>query len=141
MSPSASEPEMVDVHLRYRPVGDVLTMTVDSDATAGPRFHTELDDDTLVEWTRRPDGTTHILAVQLLDARSRVSGTGPIEALPAAFTEPALDLLDPGHRHRHHPSSHRPTNPVAAHSAVVRVAEATFTDLSRRIDRRVADQN
>ena len=57
MNPGMQAEETVEVRLRYRPVGDILTVSVRSGAPPGPRCRTELDDDTLIEWMRMPDGT------------------------------------------------------------------------------------
>lgn len=122
MSRATEVDGMVEVRLRYRPVGDVLTVSVQSGAPPGARFQTELDDDTLMEWMRRPDGTRQMLAMQVIGARSRSTGTidPAIDQLPEALREPALDLMNPGHRHHDHPSAHRPTTPTATHEYTIR---------------------
>jgi hypothetical protein len=120
MNPTTEVEAMVEVRLRYRPVGDVLTVTVRSEGPPGPTFQTELDDGTLMEWMRLPDGTGQLTAMQLIGARSRSTRDGTIPELPAALREPALDLMNPGHRHHDHPSAHRPTTPTATHESTVR---------------------
>ena len=120
MNPTTEVEDMVEVRLRYRPVGDVLTVTVRSGGPPGPTFQTELDDDTLIEWMRMPDGSEQLTAMQLIGARSRSSADGTIPELPEALRGPALDLMNPGHRHHDHPSAHRPTTPTATHESTVR---------------------
>ena len=120
MNPSMQAEGTVEVRLRYRPVGDILTVSVQSGAPPGPRSQTELDENTLVEWMRMPDGSEQITAMQLLDARSRSTHRTTIDQLPEALREPALDLIHPGHRHHDHPSAHRLTNPTATHESLVR---------------------
>ena len=55
MNPTTEVEDMVTVRLRYRPVGDVLTVTVRSGGPPGPTFQTELDHDTFIEWMRMAD--------------------------------------------------------------------------------------
>jgi hypothetical protein len=124
MSPTTEVEGMVEVRLRYRPVGDVLTVTVRSEVPPGPTFQTELDDDTLMEWMRLPDGTERLTAMQVIGARSRSGEDGAIPELPEALREPALDLMNPGHRHHDHPSAHRPTTATSTREQTVRTHPA-----------------
>jgi hypothetical protein len=129
MNPTMEVEAMVEVQLRYRPVGDVLTVSVRSGAPPGPTHQTELDDDTLIEWVRMPDGTTQLLAMQLIGALSRSDHDGTIHDLPEALREPALDLINPGHRHHDHPSAHRPSRPTTTHETIIRTTiHALFMD-------------
>ena len=109
----------VEVRLRYRPVGDVLTVSVRSPADAGPVERTERGD-LLVESTPMPDGSTLLHALQLLDAGAHRS-RGDLDLVPAALRPAALDLLDPGRRHHGHPSTHRPTHATVVHEQTIRV--------------------
>ncbi|MCU0310947.1 MAG: hypothetical protein MUE36_08390 [Acidimicrobiales bacterium] len=132
MSPGGRDEETVEVRLRYRPVGDVLTVSVRSEAPPGPIGRTELDDATSIEWTRRPDGTEQMTALQLLDARSSITDGRGFDVLPEALRAAALDLIDPGRHHHDHPSTHRPTHPTATHDSWVRTtADALVVALPR----------
>ena len=120
MKPTAQSEEMVEVRLRYRPVGDVLTLTVHSEGPPGRRFQTEIDDDTLVEWERMPNGTTQMTAMQLI-ARGPDSSTEPWSDLAGPLRSAALDLAQPGRHHHDHPSAHRRVPTTGAVESTVAV--------------------
>ena len=115
MSPTRTGDEMVEVRLRYRPVGDVLTISVRSGLPEGPRFQTEPDHHTIIEWLRMPDGSSLMAAMQVIGARDRSpdDGPDPLLQLSPQLRHDALDLIDPGRRHHGHPSAHRPVAPTA----------------------------
>jgi hypothetical protein len=126
MSPTASD-EMVEVRLRYRPVGDVLTLVVPAGDQPGPHFSTEPSPGAMVEWVQLPDGSARMVGIQLIEASSRTDADGRLPELPEALRSAALDLMHPGHRHHDHPSSHRPTHPTSAHDIHIRTSRADVT--------------
>jgi len=129
MSPTRTDQRVVEVRLRYRPVGDVLTVSVCSGLPDGPRFQTEPDDHTIIEWLRMPDGSTCMAAVQIIGPGPTNSpGRGPlIDYLHESLRATALELISPGRSHNHHPSTHSPTRSTdSRETTVLTTADAVF---------------
>ena len=95
------------VRLRYRPVGDVLTVSVAVPGVPGPVQRHE-SGPALVESCELPDGSARLCALRLLGASASRAGDHPFHPLPFRLADAVLALVDPGHRHHGHPSTHRP---------------------------------
>jgi hypothetical protein len=88
-----SDDDLIEVQMRYRPVGDVLMGSVSSDVPPEKRHREELDADTFVEWAPRHDGSRQLIGFEVLHARSRTDEFHRITALPDSVSEPAARLV------------------------------------------------
>jgi hypothetical protein len=127
MSAAAQVEATVEVRLRYRPVGDVLTVLVRSEGPPGSMFQMDLDGDISIEWVRMADGTRQIAAMQILGALARYGDGEHTSELPVTLRRPAMELMDRGGRHHGHPSTHRPLQPTGTYEAVLRIAGESMT--------------
>ncbi len=115
-------PELLEVRLRYRPVGGVLTGSVRGVDPNGRRHQASPDDDTVLEFVTTPQGDHQLVAFHLLDTTFDDVARRSVAFLPEPLRRPVLDLLDPGRHHHGHPSTHRPTTPLTVHEATVLTA-------------------
>jgi hypothetical protein len=88
-----SDDDLIEVQMRYRPVGDVLMGSVSSDVPPEKRHREEIDADTFVEWAPRHDGSRQLVGFEVLHARSRTDEFHRISALPESVSEPAARLV------------------------------------------------
>ncbi|CAB4622728.1 unannotated protein [freshwater metagenome] len=88
-----SDDDLIEVQMRYRPVGDVLMGSVSSDVPPEKRHREEIDADTFVEWAPRHDGSRQLVGFEVLHARSRTDEFHRISALPDSVSEPAARLV------------------------------------------------
>lgn len=130
MSPTPPDQEMVEVRLRYRPVGDILTCVV-TGSDPSRRVTTEPVPGVLAEWTPTPDDRMRLTALQILDAsQPQPTDADPFSLLPPDLRAACHDLIDPGRHHSRHPSTHRPTTPVSIREETTRTARSLLPELT-----------
>lgn len=121
MNPTPPDQEMVEVRLRYRPVGDILTCVI-SGSDPSRRFTTEPAPGVLAEWTPTLGDRMRLTALQIIDAsQPQPADTDPFSLLSPDLREACHDLIDPGRHHSSHPSTRRPLPPTAVVDTVLNV--------------------
>lgn len=84
---------MVQMQMEYRPMGDVLSGSVPSDAPLEKRHHAELDADTFVEWAPDHVGGRRLVSFRMLHARTRTTDDPSLDRLPEPIKRGALEFF------------------------------------------------
>jgi hypothetical protein len=130
MNPTPPDHEMVEVRLRYRPVGDILTCIV-SGSDPSRRFTTEPAPGVLAEWTPTTEDRMRLTALQIAGAsEAQTTETDPFSLLPPELRDVCRDLIDPGRHHSSHPSTHRPSTPISTRQETVQITRSLLPELS-----------
>jgi hypothetical protein len=89
----ASQEDTVQLSIRYRPSADVLIAQVNDVADEAVQ-RDRPDADTTLEWVRRPDGSRHLVGLQVLFAAARADAGQLSPAISERLDERLLVLLD-----------------------------------------------
>ena len=134
MSVMPDEGQIVEVRLRYRPIGDILTVTIPSAPSPGHRHSESLTVNRILEWSERADGSRRLEALQVIDATHDIAN-GSLHDL--GITDQLFDeihaLIRPGAHHHGHPSTHRPETPLTVHESTVRVPSSRLVLTPRQL--------
>ena len=89
----ASQEDTVQLSVRYRPSADVLIAQVNDVADEAVQ-RDRPDADTTLEWVRRPDGSRHLVGLQVLFASARADRGQLSPAISERLDERLLVLMD-----------------------------------------------
>lgn len=89
----ASQEDTVQLSVRYRPSADVLIAQVNDVADEAVQ-RDRPDADTTLEWVRRPDGSRHLVGLQVLFAAARADAGQLSPAISERLDERLLALMD-----------------------------------------------
>ena len=89
----ASQEDTVQLSVRYRPSADVLIAQVNDVADEAVQ-RDRPDADTTLEWVRRPDGSRHLVGLQVLFASARADWGQLSPAISERLDERLLVLMD-----------------------------------------------